>query len=259
MKVLDIAQAQIGYLEKASNANLDHKTANAGNSNYTKFARDLDASGIYNGRKNGYAWCDMFCDWCFIQAYGEKTALAMTGQPKGGGGAGCTYSAGYYRKMGRFFSTPQVGDQIFFSRDGGKNMYHTGLVEKITADRVHTIEGNTSAKAGVVENGGAVERKSYRLSYSKIAGYGRPDYSMTEEDDMQVEQFINLYRQMCATKKDNDASSWSAPAREWAVAQGLITGNGTDDAGNPNYAWEDLLTKEQLVTVLYRFTQMGEA
>ena len=100
-RVLDIARAEIGYLEKASNAQLDSKTANAGNKNYTKYARDLDNLGMYNGRKNGYAWCDVFCDWCFIQAFGLELALKMTGQKLGGYGAGCTESANYYKAMGR--------------------------------------------------------------------------------------------------------------------------------------------------------------
>lgn len=40
-KVLSIARQEIGYLEKRSNSQLDSKTANAGSSNYTKYARDL--------------------------------------------------------------------------------------------------------------------------------------------------------------------------------------------------------------------------
>ena len=38
-KVIDIALGEVGYLEKNSNAQLDDKTANAGNKNYTKYAR----------------------------------------------------------------------------------------------------------------------------------------------------------------------------------------------------------------------------
>jgi hypothetical protein len=52
-KVIDIALAEVGYLEKKSNSNLDNKTANAGSNNYTKYGRDLDAVGFYNGKKNG--------------------------------------------------------------------------------------------------------------------------------------------------------------------------------------------------------------
>ena len=63
--VIKIALAEVGYREKATNANLDLATANAGTGNWTKYARDLWQQGYYNGNKNGYAWCDVFVDWCF--------------------------------------------------------------------------------------------------------------------------------------------------------------------------------------------------
>ena len=40
--LIKIAEAEVGYLEKASNSQLDDKTANAGSNNYTKYARDFD-------------------------------------------------------------------------------------------------------------------------------------------------------------------------------------------------------------------------
>ena len=43
-RVLSVSEeAEVGYLEKANNKNLDGKTENAGDKNYTKYARDLDA------------------------------------------------------------------------------------------------------------------------------------------------------------------------------------------------------------------------
>ena len=63
--LIAIARNELGYKEKASNSNLDSKTANAGHNNYQKFGRDLHNAGYYNGNKNGYAWCDQFVDWCF--------------------------------------------------------------------------------------------------------------------------------------------------------------------------------------------------
>ena len=53
--------------------------------------------------------------------------------------------------------------------------------------------------------------------------------------------------------QDNDAGSWSKEARDWAVKEGLIGGMSSEGF---NGAWEDLLTREQLVMVLYRFAQM---
>ena len=154
-RVLSVAAAEIGYLEKATNAQLDDKTANPGRNNFTKYARDLDRLGMYNTPKNGYAWCDIFVDWCFVQAFGLETALLMTGQVLKGYGAGCGESARYYKGIGRFYpNDPRPGDQIFFT--GGGGMAHTGLVERVEGGVVYTIEGNTSGAAGVVPNGGGV-------------------------------------------------------------------------------------------------------
>ena len=174
-KLIKVAEAEVGYLEKASNASLDSDTANAGSANYTKYARDLDAiPDFYNGKKNGYSWCDVFVDWCFVKAFGAEAALRLTCQPKKSAGAGCKYSAQYYKAKGQLHKTPKVGDQIFFTSGG--DPYHTGIVYKVDSNKVYTIEGNTSGASGVVANGGGVCKKSYSLSNSRIYGYGRPAY-----------------------------------------------------------------------------------
>lgn len=186
-KVIKVAEGEIGYLEKKDKNNLDDKTANAGTNNYTKYARDLDALGFYNGKKNGFAWCDVFVDWCFVQAYGLEAALKLTNQPLGKSncGAGCKYSRGYYKKMNRLFDKPQAGDQIFFwPKDaiGGPAVAHTGLVYAVDGTYVYTIEGNTSGANGVIANGGGVCKKKYKLTYNRIAGYGRPKWDEENTD-----------------------------------------------------------------------------
>jgi len=176
--VIKIARAEEGYLEKASNSNLDSKTENAGSKNYTKYARDLDnVAGFYNGRKNGYAWCDVFTDWCFVKAYGVDNAKKLLCQPAKSLGAGCVYSMRYYKDKKQFYTYPKVGDQIFF-KDSGGDIVHTGIVVDVDDKYVYTIEGNTSSASGVVANGGCVREKKYAISYSRIAGYGRPTYDV---------------------------------------------------------------------------------
>ena len=56
-EVLKIALAEEGYIEKASNRDLDDKTKNAGSNNYTKFAQLIDTKypNFYNGKKQGLA------------------------------------------------------------------------------------------------------------------------------------------------------------------------------------------------------------
>ena len=173
-RVLAVAVAEIGYKEKASNSQLDDKTANAGSANYTKYARDFDKKypNWYNGKKNGFAWCDMFVDWCFLTAYGYENALRLLCQPERSAGAGCTYSLRYYKNKGQFHTSgPKPGDQIFFGTSLSDSS-HTGIVEKVTASKVYTIEGNTSNQ---------VARRNYALTNSRILGYGRPAYDTAQQ------------------------------------------------------------------------------
>lgn len=180
-KVIATAMNELGYLEKKTNSQLYNKTANAGYNNYTKYANDFDTKypNFYNGKKNGYAWCDVFVDWCFVTTFGVTNAQKLLNQPNRSMGAGCDYSSKYYKQIGRFFtSNPKVGDQIFFGNSS--NVQHTGLVYAVDKYKVYTIEGNTSTASGVVANGGGVCKKSYSLGYSRIYGYGRPCYDAEE-------------------------------------------------------------------------------
>lgn len=197
-QVVSIASAEVGYLEKASNAQLDDKTANAGKANCTKYARDLDAVSWFNGRKQGAAWCAVFVTWCFYMACG-KAARNMLFQPTTDNcAAGCGSARSYYNKHGRLFDTPQIGDQIFFWSSDLSSVSHTGLVVNVTDSRVYTIEGNTSDGTSVVANGGAVCKKNYPLGYKRIAGYGRPDWLLNSqaegsEQTMPVDYSASVY------------------------------------------------------------------
>ena len=178
-KLIAIARAEIGYLEKETNSNLDSKTGNAGDENFTKYARDLHAAGYYQANKNGFEWCEMFNDWCHYMASGKDAKLAQEIICQVGlYGAGCVWSAKCYRDAGRFYTSPKVGDQAYFGTKGKE--YHTGIVSKVTDTKVYIIEGNTSGASGVVSNGGGVCEKSYPLGYAKIVGYGRPRYDAEE-------------------------------------------------------------------------------
>lgn len=169
--VLDTARAELGYHEKASNKDLDDKTANSGSGNWTKYARDFDEKypNFYNGQKNGFAWCDMFVDWLFVQNFGHEKAIELLCQKERSSGAGCPNSANYYRAMGKFHTdNPQPADQIFI---GNGKADHTGIVEKVVGDEVHTIEGNADDCVG---------RHVYKLNSSKIYGYGTPRWELLE-------------------------------------------------------------------------------
>ena len=167
-KLIEIATAEIGYHEKASNANLDSKTANSGNKNFTKDGRDLFKAGYYNGNKNGYEWCDQFVDWCFFKLCGNKDKAEYLECQTGNYGAGCGFSLKYYKAAGRFDGNPKVGDQIFFKYSNDDSTAdHTGIVVRVTDSLVETIEGNS---------GSEVKRKAYQRTDKTIVGYGHPRY-----------------------------------------------------------------------------------
>ena len=107
-----------------------------------------------------------------LTAFGYTEALRLLCQPEHSAGAGCTYSLMYYKQKGQYHaSNPKPGDQIFFGTST-TNVSHTGLVEKVDATKVYTIEGNTSDK---------VARRTYSLSDKKIVGYGRPAYDAEKD------------------------------------------------------------------------------
>jgi len=131
-KVIEIALAEVGYLEKATNSRLYDKTANAGRNNWTKY-------GAWYGLNGPDApWCDMFVSWCADQA-GEAEAVGKY--------ASVWYHQQRFKQLGRWHPrgsyTPQAGDLIFFGAGD-----HIGFVERVSGGRVYTIEGNTSAWPG---------------------------------------------------------------------------------------------------------------
>ena len=157
-KIISLAKSELGYRE--------------GKNNITKYADFFDKqhSTFYNGKKQGVAWCDLFCDFLFVYTFGEERALSMLYQPKRSCGAGCKYSAQYYKAHNAFDRNPRLGDQIFFGRQGDES--HTGIVVGLTPYSVTTIEGNS---------GNAVKQHTYNLTDSSIAGYGHPKYNTQPE------------------------------------------------------------------------------
>ena len=210
-RLIATAEDQIGYMGKKTNANLDDFKANTPGL-YNKFARDLDALGdFYNGRKNGYDWCDVFVDWCFVETFGRELGQRLLGQPDRSCGAGTGYSFNYYKQKGRLFASPQPGDQIFFG--DAKSTWHTGLVVKVEGGYVHTIEGNAGSPS-------AVRSCRYVIGGKAIKGYGRPDWSLVPEDkpDEQEENDMKYFKTI------NDVPSYYRAAVDKCVKSGALQG-----------------------------------
>ena len=249
-KFLEIALGEVGYLEKKSNSNLDDKTANAGSNNYTKYG-----AWYANGSLQAQPWCAMFVSWCAYQA-GISNDIFYSH-------AYCPYGVSWYKDRGQWHDrsgyTPKKGDIIYFQSGGVAA--HVGLVYDVDKSKVYTVEGNTSGGSTLVANGGGVAKKLYSLSYASIMGYATPAYQ--NEPDIQSknivgDRFIELMNTYRKNLRDNDSGVWSKEARKWVVEQGLFIGSGTVSSGEPNYMWEDLMTREQAAQLFYRFAMLME-
>lgn len=74
--LITVALSQVGYVEKASNRELDDFDANPGDENYTKYGRWAKECGWgYNPAQ----WCAMFASWCAFVAVCTAHAYRPTG------------------------------------------------------------------------------------------------------------------------------------------------------------------------------------
>ena len=73
-----------------------------------------------------------------------------------------------------------------------------------------------------------------------------------QEAPIRMLEFEELLRLHEKALEDNDAGAWSEEARQWAIREGIVNGIGYLEVGTSNYAWEAHVTREQMVTMLYR-------
>ncbi|MCM1218690.1 MAG: phage tail tip lysozyme [Lachnospiraceae bacterium] len=164
-KVIKVAANEVGYIEKKSNSQLEDKTANPGDANYTKYNQCVGSNPQY--------WCAAFVCWCFEQAAGgdaTKVKQLLCGSKS----AACNSLMSQFKSANRFDKTPKLGDCVFFSGSRHSGANHIAIVVGVDQQKVYTIEGNTSGNAGVVDNGGEVAFKQYVLGADRILGYGHP-------------------------------------------------------------------------------------
>ena len=162
-KVLDIALAEVGYLEKKNGNNLYDKTLNAGQNNYTKYWAEIMPSF------QGQAWCACFVTWCFVKAFGKEMATKLLKH----------FPYVYCPTMANLFTlnaNPKRGDIVVFYRNG--TFAHTGLVTGVRGDYFNTAEGNTSGGSAIIPNGGAVCSKGYYNSQLPGTKFITVDWSL---------------------------------------------------------------------------------
>lgn len=253
-RLINYARAWEGYLEKRTPEKLDSMTENAGNNNYTVFAEMY--KDYFGENYQGQPWCAVFVSVCFMTVFGEEIAEHF---------AYCPTGVNNFKRNKRFYTSPVVGDVIFFTN--GKRAYHTGIVTGVKNSRVYTVEGNTSAGDGVVENGGGVALKSYSLNNKKILGYGRPNYeridcTMTADEKRLME---SLEKRICELEKkvfelenpmiynyiDENMPQFARPSVQRALDKDILTG----DEKGLNLTYRDL----RFITLLDRAGVLGKS
>ena len=227
-KILTIARSQLGIKENPPNSN-------RGKFNTAYYGQEVSGSA--------YPWCCAFVWWVFREAGASE--LFYGGKKT----ASCSTLLGFHKAQAvRENYLP--GDIIFFNFDGKKNTQHVGICEAWDGRYITTIDGNTAPTNEA--NGGAVMRRRRAKKY--IVGAYRPTY---EEDNMDQSKFNQMFRTAMAeyrnSLRDNDSSAYSEEARRYVVEKGIFSGSGTAPDGQPNFMWEDLLTREQCAQVLYNF------
>lgn len=234
----------IGYHEKASNKNLESYTANSGCANYTIFADTIDKKypTLFNGRKNGFAYCAIFVHYIFIELYGlDKTRELLSLPEKNSASAGVTYLYAYMKKAKKVGNTPKIGALIIFGKKEN-DLKHVGFVEKFDSKYVYTIEGNTSNQ---------VARRKYLRTDCNIFGYCYPSYdeealSIKSNEDISFKGNIEINTDSKNINKsvmtDGKVNCASLNVRTWA------------GANNPQLKTIPVITKDTIVGVCDAFT-----
>lgn len=176
-KVLEIATGELGYMGHGSRSDLDNPEG-SGNAKYTKYARDLDAIGYFNGKKQGFDWCAVFVAWCFFRAFGKDESQRMLTFPPRSCAAGVKWVYSYGKRAGRIVKTPQRGDIMILRTSDGSGWRHVAIVSGVQGTKVRTVEGN---------NGNRVREWSYEKTNPTIAGYLRPLWSLAIPEQIEPE------------------------------------------------------------------------
>lgn len=95
-----------------------------------------------------------------------------------------------------------------------------------------------------------IDVQNKRAEYSQL--YYERFAQMQSDDNIDLAAFTSLFQEFRKELQNNDASLWSEDARQWATSKKIFVGSGITSTGELNYMWRDFVTREQMVTVLYR-------
>ncbi len=193
---LNIADGEVGYLEKASNYDLNSPTGNPGYADYTKYGKWIGT--------NGLPWCASFVSWCANQAGISTNIIPCTDTVQG--------EINSFTNWGRYYSTtnytPVPGD--IFCMKIPDVISHTGIVVSQNNNTILVIDGNAYADGGTYPQ---VRTKYFSLSDYQLTGYGHPDYCYGNNHSISSVYSSDLYTHwhscaVCETRFDEASHSW---------------------------------------------------
>lgn len=118
------------------------------------------------GLKPGYAWCQAFVYWCYATAAARlnvKCPVIRTA-----GVYDCwNKTAAFLKRAAKTNHAIKPGDQFILLFGSGKG--HTGVIESVDGNTLHTIEGNSNAHGG--REGFEVVRHKRLLTDRSLAGF----------------------------------------------------------------------------------------
>ncbi|GEM_PF-224683 len=174
--IVDVALSQVGY----------HESGN----NQTKYNEWFGM--------NGAKWCHIFVSWCAYKAGVSSSVVPKTASTDAG--------MDWFKKRGLFkykgHYSPKRGDIVYFKT--GRS--HVGIVEYVSGDSLHTIEGNA---------GNAVKKRTYSLENGTITGYGVPKYESLNTSDYEYnDQDSNIKYSGSSSKSDTSEKEKREQAKQ---------------------------------------------
>lgn len=155
-QVVRVARSQVGYVEGGG--------ADGHSGNQTKYGAAFGWNGV--------AWCSIFVWWVHYQLGIDlkKVGTSLF--------ASCVYAVNAWRAKGCFtfgVKGAQPGVILYFNWPGGEAEDHTGILDHIDRNGIHTVEGNTSSgNSGSQTNGGGTYARlrdaSLIVGYAKVPG-----------------------------------------------------------------------------------------
>lgn len=152
---LQIAQGQLGQREKPMGSNRGPM---------------IDQYLAAVGLNPGYAWCQAFVYWCYLQA-AEQLNISNP-VVRTAGVLNCWNKTAIQFKLTKIEAlkdTSLIHPGCQFILNYGKGMGHTGIVERVKGQTIYTVEGNSNSDGS--REGYAVVRQKRNINSALLAGF----------------------------------------------------------------------------------------